>query len=62
MRAQVLEPGEGLEPIPSDEADGPTRYRLPRGATCCVTNDPDRLALADRFPVLTPEQFWTAYG
>lgn len=64
---------ESLEPMPGNhgslrDADdqpvlGTLRAALNQGGTVyLITGDKDLLALADRYPILTPADFWAGYG
>ncbi|MFT4197339.1 MAG: putative toxin-antitoxin system toxin component, PIN family [Pseudoxanthomonas sp.] len=61
--ADVVEPaGAGDEQL-RDPADQPVLRTLQAsGAHCLVTGDKDLLALAERYPIVTPAQFWARHG
>ena len=46
-----------------DEADQAVlQTLLASTANCLITGDKDLLALADRYPILTPAEFWARHG
>lgn len=61
--ADVVEPDEAREAGLHDPADQPVlgTWRVAR-AQYLVTGDKDLLALADRYPIVTPAQFWNRHG
>lgn len=67
IQAEVVEPLPGAEPDLRDVADRPVLGTLlaalkTSGADYLVTGDKDLLALADRYPILTPAQFWSTHA
>jgi putative PIN family toxin of toxin-antitoxin system len=65
--AEVIDPLPGIDPEPRDASDLPVlgtllAARQSSGADYLVTGDKDLLALAERFPIVTPAQFWVAHG
>jgi uncharacterized protein len=61
--AEIVEPAAAPEPTLRDAADQPILATLlASGAQALVTGDKDLLALADRYPILTPAAFWQRYG
>jgi len=61
--AEVVVPS--AEPIPElrDAADQPVMGTLvASGAEYLITGDKDLLALAGKYPVVTPAEFWTRHG
>lgn len=67
IQAEVIEPLPDADPALRDVADQPilgTLLAALQGsrADYLVTGDHDLLALADRHPIVTPAQFWTAHG
>lgn len=67
IQAELVDPLPNREPELRDENDLPVlgtllaAQRSP-GADYLVTGDKDRLAMADRFPIVTPAQFWSTHG
>lgn len=62
-QVDVIEPLPDPEPALRDADDQPVLAALrASGAHCLVTGDKDLLALADRYPVLTPAAFWATHG
>lgn len=67
IQAEIVEPLEGADPELRDAADQPVLGALlaagrGSGANYLITGDRDLLALADRYPIISPAQFWTAHG
>lgn len=61
--ADMVEPGDGQEARLRDPADQPVLATfMAAQAQYLVTGDKDLLALADRYPILTPAVFWTRHG
>ncbi|THF64880.1 putative toxin-antitoxin system toxin component, PIN family [Pseudothauera nasutitermitis] len=61
--ADVVEPGGAEDDQLRDPADQPVLQTLLAGkAHYLVTGDKDLLALADRYPIVTPAEFWTRHG
>ncbi|MBL0124378.1 MAG: putative toxin-antitoxin system toxin component, PIN family [Betaproteobacteria bacterium] len=66
IQAEVIEPLPGHEPDLRDVKDQPVLDTLlaalgASGADYLITGDNDLLALADRYPVMTPAMFWAAH-
>ncbi|KXU38316.1 DNA-binding protein [Ventosimonas gracilis] len=63
FQAEMVEP-DGVPDLalrdPADQAILQTL--LTSGARYLVTGDKDLLALADRYPIVTPADFWAQYG
>ena len=61
--ADVVEPGPERDPDLRDEADQPVlaAWKV-SGAQYLITGDKDLLALADRYPIMTPSEFWAKHG
>lgn len=63
IQAEAVEPLPDPEPALRDADDQPVLTALKAsGAHYLVTGDKDLLALADRYPVLTPAAFWAIHG
>ncbi len=61
--AEVVEPATVEEPALRDEADLPILGTLLAAqADYLITGDKDLLALADRYPIVTPAAFWQRHG
>ncbi len=62
--AEVIEPGEARpDEELRDRNDAPVlQTLLASNAEYLVTGDKDLLALADRYPIVTPAQFWERHG
>lgn len=61
--ADIVEPAAIDEHGLGDRADGPILGTLiAAGARYLITGDKDLLALADRYPILTPAAFWDRHG
>ena len=61
--ADMVEPGGAPDKDLRDPADQPVLLTLLAAqAQYLVTGDKDLLALADRYPILTPADFWTRHG
>ena len=61
--ADMVEPGGAPDKDLRDPADQPVLLTLLAAeAQYLVTGDKDLLALADRYPVLTPADFWARHG
>lgn len=65
--AEVIDPLPSLDPDLRDANDQPElgtllAARQSSGADYLVTGDKDLLALEERYPVVTPAQFWAAHG
>lgn len=67
IRAEIIEPVPGSDPDLRDAGDQPVLGTLlaamqAAGVNYLITGDQDLLALAQRYPVLTPAGFWAAHG
>ena len=68
LLAETVEPEAGLpEAALRDADDQPVlgtllAARSASGASYLVTGDKDLLALADRYPIITPARFWEIHG
>jgi uncharacterized protein len=67
IQAEIVDPLPNLEPELRDENDQPVLGTLlaaqrMQGVDYLVTGDKDLLAMGDRFPIVTPAQFWTTHG
>jgi putative PIN family toxin of toxin-antitoxin system len=67
MQAEIIEPLPGLEPDLRDFDDQPVLGTLlaalkASGADYLVTGDKDLLAMAGRYPIVAPAQFWAAHA
>ncbi|HEY6897828.1 MAG TPA: putative toxin-antitoxin system toxin component, PIN family [Rhodocyclaceae bacterium] len=67
IQAEVIEPHADAEPALRDLADQPVLGTLlaalqASNADYLITGDKDLLALADRYPIVTPTQFWATHG
>lgn len=61
--ADMVEPADVQDETLRDPADQPVLATLLAAeAQYLVTGDKDLLALADRYPILTPAEFWTRHG
>lgn len=61
--ADVDEPSETLESRLRDAADAPILGTLLAShADYLITGDKDLLVLADRYPIVTPAEFWRRHG
>ena len=61
--ADVVEPATSPEARLRDPADLPVlQTLLSGGAQWLITGDKDLLVLADRYPILTPSDFWARHG
>lgn len=61
--ADVVEPATSQEARLRDPADLPVlQTLLSGGAQWLITGDKDLLVLADRYPILTPSDFWARHG
>lgn len=62
-RAAIIEPDSEIEPALRDPADQKVlgTFRASK-ADYLITGDKDLLALADRYPILTPSAFWARHG
>lgn len=67
IQAEVIEPLAGVEPDLRDVNDQPVLGTLlaalrSSGADYLISGDKDLLALAERYPVVTPAKFWATHG
>lgn len=67
IQAEVIEPAPGADPALTDMNDQPVLGTLIAAlqqshADVLITGDKALLALADRYPIRTPAEFWTAHG
>jgi putative PIN family toxin of toxin-antitoxin system len=67
IQAQVVEPLPGGEPALRDAGDQAVLGTLlaaqaSSGADYLITGDKDLLALAERYRIITPAQFWSAHA
>jgi len=67
LQAEVIEPLPGIEPDLRDPADQPVLGALlaalqSSGADYLITGDKDLLALAQRYPIITPASFWATHA
>jgi len=67
IQAEVIEPLPGADPALRDAEDEPVlgtllAARAASGADYLVTGDKDLLAMADRYPIVTPAEFWAAHA
>jgi len=61
--ARVVDPTELHEPQLRDEKDLPVLGTLlASGADWLITGDDDLLVLADRYPIISPSDFWKRFG
>lgn len=67
IQAEIIEPIPAEEPRLRDTADELVLDTLLTALTSSssdylITGDKDLLAMADRYPILTPAQFWSLHG
>lgn len=67
IQAEIIEPEPSNNPRLRDAADEPVLDTLLAALTISeadylITGDKDLLAAAERFPILTPAQFWSIHG
>jgi putative PIN family toxin of toxin-antitoxin system len=61
--ADIVEPSSHEDPSLRDQNDQPVLATLLASkATYLITGDKDLLALADRYPIVTPSAFWERHG
>jgi putative PIN family toxin of toxin-antitoxin system len=61
--ADIVEPAGNHDPDLRDLTDQPVlRTLLAAKADYLITGGKDLLALAGRYPIITPAQFWTCHG
>lgn len=67
IQAEIVEPLPSHEPELWDKNDQPVLGTLlaaqrAQGVDYLVTGDKDLLVMGDRFPIVTPAQFWSIHG
>lgn len=67
IQTEVIEPASGADPALTDLNDQPVLGTLIAAleqslADTLITGDKALLALADRYPIRTPAEFWAAHG
>lgn len=67
IQAEIIEPEPSNNPRLRDAADEPVLDTLLAALTISeadylITGNKDLLAVAERFPILTPAQFWSIHG
>jgi putative PIN family toxin of toxin-antitoxin system len=67
IQAELIEPASGTDPAQTDQNDQPVLGTLIAAleqshADALITGDKALLALADRYPIRTPAEFWAAHG
>ena len=67
IQAEIIEPRPAQEPRLRDTADELVLDTLltalqTSSSDYLITGDKDLLAVADRYPILTPAQFWSRHG
>ncbi|MDP2792486.1 MAG: putative toxin-antitoxin system toxin component, PIN family [Sulfurisoma sp.] len=67
IQAEVIEPLPGVEPDLRDVDDQPVLGTLlaalkTSGADYLITGDKDLLAMAERYPIVTPAKFWATHA
>jgi len=63
LRAEIAEPDSELDPDLRDPADQLVLATLRVSqADYLITGDKDLLALAGKYPILTPAEFWARHG
>lgn len=67
IQAEVIEPLPGADPALRDAGDQPVlgtllAARESGGADYLITGDKDLLAMADRYPIVAPAQFWATHS
>jgi putative PIN family toxin of toxin-antitoxin system len=60
--ADIVVPSEVVASVRDSKDDPVLALLAESGAEALVTGDKDLLALADRYPILTPAEFWRRYG
>jgi putative PIN family toxin of toxin-antitoxin system len=61
--ADVIEPDNELDPNLRDTGDQPVLATLKAAqARYLITGDKDLLALSDRYPIVSPAEFWARHG
>ncbi|MDO8892642.1 MAG: putative toxin-antitoxin system toxin component, PIN family [Sulfurimicrobium sp.] len=67
IQAEIIEPLPGVEPDLRDVDDLPVLGTLlaaikTSGADYLITGDKDLLAMAERYPIVTPAKFWATHA
>lgn len=67
IQAEVIEPLPGVEPRLRDADDQPVLGTLlaalgSAGIDYLITGDKDLLAMAERYPIVTPAKFWATHA
>jgi len=63
FQAYIVEPAEGLDETLRDPADQAVlQTLLAAKAQYLITGDKDLLVLAERYPIVTPTDFWARHG
>ena len=63
FRADIVELDTGHDPALRDPADQPVLATLRVSqAQYLITGDKDLLAIADKYPIITPAAFWSRHG
>jgi putative PIN family toxin of toxin-antitoxin system len=61
--AEIVEPSEEVDETLRDKKDGPVLGTLLAAkADYLITGDKDLLALAEKYPIVTPAVFWERHG
>ena len=61
--AEIVEPSRAVDKALRDKADGPVLGTLLAArADYLITGDKDLLALAGKYPIVTPVAFWERHG
>lgn len=63
FQADIVEPSTKPDKTLRDKADQPVLGTLlASSANYLITGDKDLLALSEKYPILTPAQFWSRHG
>ncbi|MCX7165511.1 MAG: putative toxin-antitoxin system toxin component, PIN family [Rhodocyclales bacterium] len=67
IQAEVIEPVPGIDPDLRDANDQPVLATLlaaikTSGGDYLITGDKDLLAMAERYPIVTPAKFWATHA
>lgn len=67
IQAEVIEPAAGQDAALRDANDQPVlgtllAAQVGEGASYLITGDKDLLALSERYPIVTPAEFWAVHG
>lgn len=67
IQAEIIEPLPGTEPDLRDANDQPVLATLmaaikTSGGDYLITGDKDLLAMAERYPIITPAKFWATHA